>query len=181
MNDTRAEYFSLKKAVDTVGNDILQYKLEHHGIRAIVNSWFWIYLKNRRQTTQVDPHISKTEISSSVVFNDISYSSDQFNFFLFVDDTNLLYLSKKNLRALEATVNKEVANMCNWQMENKFSLNTWKSNRDMTFSAHIRNDCTSTEPVKRFDHGKKFFLMFLNSQRMSCCGQWENGVLQKSA
>ena len=49
------------------------------------------------------------------------------NVFLFADDTTLLY-ADKNLRSLEATVNKEFANVCNWLMANKLSLNTKKSN-----------------------------------------------------
>ena len=49
--------------------------------------------------------------------NDISYSSNQLNFFLFADDTNLLY-----------AVNKELTSVCNWLTANKLSLNTKKSN-----------------------------------------------------
>ena len=59
--------------------------------------------------------------------NDISYSSNQLNFFLFADDTNLLY-ADKNLRSLEVTVNKELTSVCNWLMANKLSLNTKKTN-----------------------------------------------------
>ena len=39
---------------------------------------------------------------------DISYSSNQLNFFPFADDTNLLY-PEKNLSSLEVTANKELA------------------------------------------------------------------------
>ena len=117
------------------------YKLEHYGIRGVANSWFCSYPKTRRQTVQVGPYISKTEVSSCGVLqgsvlgpllfllyvNDISYSSNQLNFLLFADDTNLLY-ADNNLRSLEVTVNKKLTSVCNWLIANKLSLNTKKSN-----------------------------------------------------
>ena len=51
---------TIKKAFDTVDHDdILMYKLEHYGIRGVANSWICSYPKNRRQTVQVGPYISK--------------------------------------------------------------------------------------------------------------------------
>ena len=153
------------------------YKLEHYGIRGIANSWICSYLKNRRQTVQVGPYISKTEVSSCGVpqgsvlgpllfllyINDISYSSNQLNFFLFADDTNLLY-ADKNLRSLEVTVNKELASVCNWLMANKLSLNTKKSNfvsfrpyqKRMNFDVTIKlfDDKNSSILLERKDYVK---------------------------
>ena len=153
------------------------YKLEHYGIRGIANSWICSYLKNRRQTVQVGPYISKTEVSSCSVpqgsvlgpllfllyINDISYSSNQLNFFLFADDTNLLY-ADKNLRSLEVTVNKELASVCNWLMANKLSLNTKKSNfvifrpyqKRMNFHVTIKlfDDKNSSILLERKDYVK---------------------------
>ena len=54
--------------------------------------------------------------------NDICNSSDKLNFYLFADDTNLLY-ADKNLRSLEVVVNEEFRNVGNWLMANKLSLN----------------------------------------------------------
>ena len=48
-------------------------------------------------------------------------------FFLFADDTNLLY-ADKNLKSLEALVNGELMKFCGWLNANKLSLNTGKSN-----------------------------------------------------
>ena len=170
-------FIDLKKAFDTVDHDILLYKLEHYGIRGIANSWICSYLKNRRQTVQVGPYISKTEVSSCGVpqgsvlgpllfllyINDISYSSNQLNFFLFADDTNLLY-ADKNLRSLEVTVNKELASVCNWLMANKLSLNTKKSNfvifrpyqKRMNFHVTIKlfDDKNSSILLERKDYVK---------------------------
>ena len=134
-------------------------------MRGVANSWFCSYLKNRRQTVQVGPYISKTEVSSCGVpqgfvlglllfllyINDISCLSNQLNFFLFADDTNLLY-ADKNLRLLEVTVNKELTSVCNWLMANKLSLNTKKSNfvNFRPYQKRMNFDVT----IKLFDHDK---------------------------
>ena len=83
--------------------------------------------------------------------NDISYSSNHLNFFLFADDTNLLY-ADKNLRSLEVTVNKELTSVCNWLMANKLSLNTKKSNFVIfrPYQKRMNFDVT----IKLFDHDK---------------------------
>ena len=50
------------------------------------------------------------------------------SFYLFADDTNLLY-ADKNLTSLETVVNEELRNIGNWlYMANKLSLNVKKSN-----------------------------------------------------
>ena len=69
-------------------------------------------------------------MGSSVVLlyiKDIPYSSNQSNFFLFDNDTNL-FCADKNLRSQEVTVDKELTSICNWFMANRLSLNTKKSN-----------------------------------------------------
>ena len=45
--------------------------------------------------------------------NDIHLSSDKLKFYLFADDTNLLY-ADKNLKAIEQTVNVELNNVHDW-------------------------------------------------------------------
>ena len=62
-----------------------------------------------------------------IYINDIHNSSSKLKFFLFADDTNLLY-SDKNLRTLENIVNKELENVSDWLFANKLSLNIAKSN-----------------------------------------------------
>ena len=59
--------------------------------------------------------------------NDIQESSDKFTFYLFADDTNILY-SDKNLKSLELSVNQELNNVYDWLTANKLTLNTKKSN-----------------------------------------------------
>ena len=62
-----------------------------------------------------------------IYINDISNSSDKLKFYLFADDTNLLY-ADKNLKSLESTVNAEIFRVYNWLIANKLSLNIKKSN-----------------------------------------------------
>ena len=62
-----------------------------------------------------------------VYINDISNSSDQLKFYLFADDTKLLY-ADKNLRELEIKVNTELSKIYDWLLANKLSLNIKKSN-----------------------------------------------------
>ena len=57
--------------------------------------------------------------------NDIQESSDKFSFYLFADDTNILY-SDKNLKSLELSVNQELNNVYDWLTVNKLTLNTKK-------------------------------------------------------
>ena len=48
-------------------------------------------------------------------------------FFLFADDTNILY-ADSNLKTLEEIVNQELCKLCDWLMANKVTLNVEKKN-----------------------------------------------------
>ena len=48
-----------------------------------------------------------------IYINDIHNSSAKFSFFLFADDTNLLY-ADTNLKSLEKTVNRELLKVFYW-------------------------------------------------------------------
>ena len=110
-----------KKLLIPVDHSILLSKLNFYGFRGIINNWFSSYLRNRLQTTQIGQHMSdKVEITYGVpqgsilgpllfllYINDIQNCSDKLNFYLFADDTNILY-ADKNLRVLEQTVNTEL-------------------------------------------------------------------------
>ena len=124
-----------------LSKSILLHKLSHYGIRGIVNDWFSSYLANRIQTTQVGPHVSKKEstlcgvpqgsVLGPLLFliyvNDIYMASDKLTFYLFADDTNLLY-ADKNLKSLETIVNCELNKVVVWLIANKLSLNIKKTN-----------------------------------------------------
>ena len=54
-------FIDLKKAFDTVNHEILLIKLEHYGIRGVLNSWFRSYLSDRQRSIEIDKCISETE------------------------------------------------------------------------------------------------------------------------
>ena len=59
--------------------------------------------------------------------NDIANGADQLKFYLFADDTHMLY-ADRNLKLLETTVNAELSNVYDWLSTNKLCLNNKKSN-----------------------------------------------------
>ena len=60
-------FIDLEKAFDTVDHAILLPKLDHYGIRGIINDWFSSYLLGRSQVTEVDTCLSsKSQISYGV-------------------------------------------------------------------------------------------------------------------
>ena len=112
-------FIDLKKAFDTVDHSILLHKLNHCGVRGIINTWFSSYLSKRSQLTQIGSTVSnKEEIVCGVpqesvlgpllfLIYDIYRCSQIFDFYLFADDSNLPY-SDKNLKDLETVVNEQL-------------------------------------------------------------------------
>ena len=134
-------FIDLQKAFDTVNHHILLQKLNHYGVRGIINDWFHSYLIGRIQSTQVRSHFSKKEKTLSgvpqgsvlgpllflIYINDIYNVSYKLEFYLFANDTNLLY-ADKNLKSLETTMTLELSKVCEWLTANKLSLNIKKTN-----------------------------------------------------
>ena len=77
----------------------------------------------------------------------------KFSFYLFADDTNLLY-ADKNLKSLEKIVNNELVRVSDWLNTNKLTLNAKKSNF-VIFCPHQR----------KMDHSVNI-LMFDNSNHI---------------
>ena len=131
-----AVFIDLKKAFDTVDHSILLKKLYCYGIRGITNTWFESYPLNRTQSIEIngfksskDPNpydVPQGSVLGPLLFllyiNDITKASSKPRFFLFADDTNLLY-ANKNLKTLENTVNTEFIKLCDWLTANKLTLN----------------------------------------------------------
>ena len=106
-----------------------------------VNEWFSSYLNGRVQTTQIDKQISSKRnvltwvpqgsvlgpLLFLIYINDIYNSSKKLSFYLFADDTNLLY-ADKDLKSLESVINIELQKVCDWLNANKLTINAKKSN-----------------------------------------------------
>ena len=61
-------FLDFAKAFDTVDHKILTKKLEHYGIRGVVNELFVSYFSNRFQTAKINGKLSNKELSHKVVF-----------------------------------------------------------------------------------------------------------------
>ena len=59
--------------------------------------------------------------------NDIQESSDKLSFYLFADDTNILF-ANKNLESFEFDVNHKLNKVYDWLIANKLTFNIKKSN-----------------------------------------------------
>ena len=115
------------------------------------------HLKNRTQTIQIGEHLSTKLISPCGVpqgsvrgpllfllyINDIHLSSDKLKFYLFTDDTNILY-DNKNLKAIEQTVNAELNNVHDWSTTNRLTLNIQKKKILIFCSRQKKNAFFST-------------------------------------
>ena len=95
-------FIDLQKGFDTVNHCILLHKLNHYGIRGVINNWFYSYLTGRYQTTQIGSEVSKKKkyyaaylkdlllapyYSYYILMFSITASSDKLDFFLLADDT----------------------------------------------------------------------------------------------
>ena len=162
---TSGIFLDLKKACYTVDHLILLQKLNHYGIRGIINDWFASYLLGRSQVTELGFNLSTECMIScgvpqgSVIgpllflmyINDFHNSSVKFSFYLFADDTNLLY-ADTNLKSLEKTVSSELLKVSDWLNADKLTLNVKKSNyvifrpyqRKLNYSVNIKmiDNCT---------------------------------------
>src|SRR3989442_7135846 len=133
-------FIDLSKAFDTINHIILLKKLENYGIRGLANNLIKNYLTNRLQYVEIENFSSDSlnimcgvpqgSILGPILFllyvNDMHTCSQLLKFFLFADDTTLLF-SSSNITSLMNTVNNELLHLADWFALNKLSLNISKT------------------------------------------------------
>ena len=97
-------FIDLKRPLTRLIISILLHKLHHYGIRGMINDWFSSYLSVRMQSTKIGSIVSSKErivfgvpqgsVLGPIYVNGRHRSSKRFDFYLFADDTNLLYAEK---------------------------------------------------------------------------------------
>ena len=84
---------------------------------------------------------------------DLPYAYNQLNFFLFADDTNLLY-ADKSLRSLEVTVTTEFTSDGDWLMTKKYYLLNTKESSFVT--RPYQKQTNFDIAIKLFDYDKNY-------------------------
>ena len=133
-------FADLQKAFDTVDHQTLLAKLNHYGIRGVLNGWFKSYLSNRHQYVSINGYesglaaincgVPQGSVLGPLLFllyiNDLNQAIKFCKVHHFADDTNLLCLSN-SIKKLNKQVNADLKHLVNWLNANKISLNVKKT------------------------------------------------------
>ena len=157
---TAGVYFDLARAFDTVKSDILLSKLSKYGIRGNALDLFSSYLSGRKQCLKYKDVVSDLiDISCGVpqgsvlgpilfllYINDLPKVCDEAKFFLFADDTAILY-SAQTLNELQLTISRSFPKVVLWLHANRLSLSTSKTFYQLYGSGNVESAVLSI-PVK---------------------------------
>ena len=132
-------YLDIAKAFDCVNHDILLRKLEYYGFRANTLMWFESYLKNRKQYVSIRQQCSDVyelkwgipqggtlaPILFILFINDITASSEKFDFSVYADDTCLILGIEHS--SYSETMKTELIKVVDWFSSNELLLNIGKT------------------------------------------------------
>ena len=133
-------FIDLKKAFDTVNHRIILRKLELMGVNGTALQWFESYLSDRKQYTEMDGFCSDTcaidagvpqgSLLGVLLFqleiNDMFKCLKQSMSILYADDTTL-YILGKNVKCLEAKMQRDLNLLSRWLQSNSLLLNIKKT------------------------------------------------------
>ena len=128
-------FIYLKKEFDIVSHDILLEKLNHYGIRGILNNWFRSYLSDRTQFVSINGFNSDYKavkygvpqgsvlgfLFFLIIIKDLNIAIKNSDTFHFADDTCLLNI-KTSIKKINKVVNKDFKFLIQWLHANKMSL-----------------------------------------------------------
>ena len=130
----------LKKAFDTVDHTIMLRKLERIGVRGLALNWFSSYLLGRFQQVKYENYLSdKSAVTTGVPqgsilgvllfqlhIDSIKQSLLHCNGILYADDT-VLYVFGRNVKVMQAKLQKDLNVLSVWLNANMLMLNVSKT------------------------------------------------------
>ena len=89
--------------------------------------WQWPHFIEEELGNWISTRVCFRSLTFLIYINDIYLCSNKLGFYLFADDTSLLY-ANNDLKTLETVVNNELNDVFHWLNANKLTINAKKSN-----------------------------------------------------